>query len=788
MFGTLSIITFAFIAIVVLAFVWPLNFSRRTKVVLSLLVCLMPCKSYISLFVGGTPFDPEIPYNLTFLTDLGRSALIFLALLVIIRSILNGLTKLIKWSWQTSLIPAQSPFYALLVFILAFGLAAYGTSCGYGTPELKKYQITMDKLDPRLDGMKIIHLADIHVSAPTDVKMIYNMVNRINALEPDLVLIPGDIIDGDVKDRKPITDLLFDLKAKYGVFIGTGNHEYYSGYTQWRKYFEDGGFVSLDNKVMALTDDKGKTLLNLGGITDPGASRFNMPMPDIKGVTTAIDASAPSIVLSHRPEPAHELAASTKVDLVLSGHTHGGLVIGLDHIVAKANGGFVSGLYDLVNNTKLIVSNGTMIWMGFPLRIGVPSQIIEITLHSKQRPNSQTYSLTRKGELQRLKDQVRAKMDLAVKNYQERKATANTVLSMEDNPNHETLTFPESNQGPENTAVSMGSQHTPQTQATSEQNASLEQNVSPDQFKPDFANVQLILEMTDAQSGQVHNNVTNLAVLPDNLTNDQLARIQKIIDEPPVKNQPNQDKATPESQKPSYVPSVHLKLIKDDMSKTGTQTKTEQPTNTGKATTEQSYVGQPKTTSSQPMQVNTPHNNVAPQNKQQSKASNVSIGGSTSNVELLPQANEPQASNVTISQNKNQGNSLVSFGINSAQATTLEMSDSTQSTMAMNSANSTASTNTAIELEFDSNDQQDLSTSNHLYATLDFKELEEEDIIEPFGSSRSYFPASDGEIAGGSNSLEDELNMELQIVYSLSLGEGDHPLLQEKPSVQELIN
>lgn len=714
MFSTLSLITLAFIAIVILAFVWPLNFSRRTKIVLSVIVCLLPCKSYISLFVGGTPFDPEIPYNLTFITDLGRSTLIFLALCVILRSIANGITKLVKWSKQAALIPAQSPFYALLVFMVAFGLATYGTSCGYGRPVLQKYDVTMDKLDPRFDGLKIIQLADIHVSAPTDVKMIYDMVKRINALEPDLVLIPGDIIDGSVEDRKPITDLLFDLKAKYGVFISTGNHEYYSGYTMWREYFEQGGFTSLDNRVLALTDNQGKTLLNLAGITDPVAERFGLPLPDIKGVTAGIDSTAPSIVLSHRPQFATDLAATKNVDLVLSGHTHGGLVVGLDRLVARANGGFVSGWYDLANNTKLIVSNGTMIWMGFPLRIGVPGQINEITLHSKEKPNSQTYSLTRKGELQRIKEQE-----------------AQPVLSLGDNPNHA--------DDEAQTATTATTKTTTGSTGSSANGAAAQPNQSGAQSsqRSDLASVQLILPMQNTQSGEVENNITNLAVLPENLTADQIARIKAIINEDPVTRQQAQAERQAAAKNTPY---VSVKLLKEAAPATP-----DAPAQDAQDTQAQSQ-DQSQDKAQQPDASADKADKAAAQPAQQSQDQ----AGSQ------PQANAKP---------------LVSIG---------------SGTEAKQLAHQEKNGTTAVDIDFALVPQAPAEVNYELNAFLDTAPHSEDDVVQPYSAEIKYSPQY-GSDSDGPSAFEDNLSLELQVLYSISLGEGNTQAMGEQDSVKDLL-
>jgi len=86
----------------------------------------------------------------------------------------------------------------------------------------------------------------------------------------------------------------------------------------------------------------------------------------------------PIVLMSHRPEGALD-NAKAGVDLQLSGHTHGGMIAGLNHLGKFANQGYVSGMYD-VGGMRLYVSNGTALWMGFPIRLGVPAEITEFTL------------------------------------------------------------------------------------------------------------------------------------------------------------------------------------------------------------------------------------------------------------------------------------------------------------------------------------------------------------------------------------------------------------------------
>jgi predicted MPP superfamily phosphohydrolase len=123
---------------------------------------------------------------------------------------------------------------------------------------------------------------------------------------------------------------------------------------------------------------RGGAALTIAGVTDPVASNYGLPPPDLGAALAGADPKAPVILLDHRPIAAPANAARG-VALQLSGHTHGGHILGMDQLVKRANGGYVSGRYD-VDGMTLYVSNGAGLWPGFAARIGVPSEITLITL------------------------------------------------------------------------------------------------------------------------------------------------------------------------------------------------------------------------------------------------------------------------------------------------------------------------------------------------------------------------------------------------------------------------
>ena len=156
----------------------------------------------------------------------------------------------------------------------------------------------------------------------------------------------------------------------------SGNHEYIFGYSTWMAHFAALGLLSLEDKYIVLDRNGGK--LVLAGITDRASRRRGHPVRDLAAVLEGTPKGVPIILLDHQPNDARK-AAALGVVLQLSGHTHGGLILGIDRLAARANAGFVSGRYD-VDGMTLYVNNGTALWPGFALRLGRPSELTRITL------------------------------------------------------------------------------------------------------------------------------------------------------------------------------------------------------------------------------------------------------------------------------------------------------------------------------------------------------------------------------------------------------------------------
>lgn len=275
-----------------------------------------------------------------------------------------------------------------VVATVAIVLSVWGTWEAVKVPSVREVSISVPKLPTELSGLRLAQLSDLHIGPLFDRQWLNKVVDQTNALNPDLIAITGDLIDGNPALVKPDIEPLTRLKAKYGIWIITGNHEYYSGYQAWMRIFRSMNFHVLENEWQESGIATENTSIILAGVTDVVATRFGSlyALPDPEGVLRDIRQTKPeslTIMLAHNPSLAWR-SAEAGAALQLSGHTHGGQILPCSPLIAKANKGFVSGKYE-VKGMPLYVSSGTGLWAGFPLRLFVPSEITLIRFTAGNR-------------------------------------------------------------------------------------------------------------------------------------------------------------------------------------------------------------------------------------------------------------------------------------------------------------------------------------------------------------------------------------------------------------------
>jgi uncharacterized protein len=231
-----------------------------------------------------------------------------------------------------------------------------------------------------LQGFSIAQISDIHVGPTIRREYVEGIVAAVNELNADAIAITGDLVDGSVRELASHVEPLAHLRARYGAYFVTGNHEYYSGERAWTKELRRLGVHVLMNEHVVL--DRGEEKLVLAGVTDYSAHHFD---PAQRSDPAAALANAPAdagakILLAHQPRSA-PAAEAAGFDLQLSGHTHGGQFWPWNFFV-RLQQPFTAGL-DRLGSLWIYTSRGTGYW-GPPKRFGAPSEITRIRLVAAQ--------------------------------------------------------------------------------------------------------------------------------------------------------------------------------------------------------------------------------------------------------------------------------------------------------------------------------------------------------------------------------------------------------------------
>jgi predicted MPP superfamily phosphohydrolase len=264
---------------------------------------------------------------------------------------------------------------AAAVALLALAFSAIGYFNARRPARVKRVPIPLAGLAPGLAGFCIVQISDIHVGPTIKQAYLQAIVDRVNALEPDLVAITGDLVDGSVAELRGHVAPLAQLRSRHGSFFVTGNHEYYSGVDGWTAELRRLGVRVLHNEHVVL--QHGGAALVLAGVPDFSGRHFDAghasdPAAALRGAPE----DAPRILLAHQPRSA-PAAAAAGFHLQLSGHTHGGQFVPWNWFVPLQQP-YTAGLHKL-GGLWIYVSRGTGYW-GPPKRLGAPSEIAELRL------------------------------------------------------------------------------------------------------------------------------------------------------------------------------------------------------------------------------------------------------------------------------------------------------------------------------------------------------------------------------------------------------------------------
>ncbi len=278
--------------------------------------------------------------------------------------------------------PVRARAVALAVLGWTGVLLAWGAYRALGPVPVREREIRIAGLGAGLDGLRVVQITDTHLGPFLSRRWSTRIVEQVNALDADVLAHTGDLVDGSLADRRHQVEPLGAATARDARVFITGNHEYYSGAREWTDYVASLGWTVLRNRHVVVR--RGADALVVAGIDDRTAAASGLPGhgADLDAALAGAPPGAPVVLLAHQPRQV--LGAAERVDLQLSGHTHGGQLWPFGYLV-RLDQPALAGLSRHGARTQLYTSRGTGFW-GPPFRIFAPPEIAVLTLRPGTDP------------------------------------------------------------------------------------------------------------------------------------------------------------------------------------------------------------------------------------------------------------------------------------------------------------------------------------------------------------------------------------------------------------------
>lgn len=351
-----------------------LNLTGYFRIIYWVIVCFAGLSLILARLLSGI-VGPHINFSL-----------IFISALMICGVFTTAIFDITYWVSKKKV---KTNLWVKISFIISvIAMFSFGHNMAIN-PQIVHYNVEINK-PAHVEHLRIVQLSDIHINEHTSSKMIQEMVEKANALEPDFIVITGDTLD---KSLKPFLEYGFDkqfqqLKPKYGNYIIFGNHEYL-GIDDTNNREDDiiNAFKQANLKVLkddiVYVDEVGITLI---GRDDFSSSRYDIKRASLSDLILFTDTEKPVILLDHQPRNIDE-AAEQNVDLMLSGHTHGGQIFPVNILVAMMYKN-AKGIYqDTNHHFTSIVSSGYG-FGGPPIRLMTCSEIVVIDVSFAKKSTS----------------------------------------------------------------------------------------------------------------------------------------------------------------------------------------------------------------------------------------------------------------------------------------------------------------------------------------------------------------------------------------------------------------
>ena len=277
--------------------------------------------------------------------------------------LLNLLLKVVSAKTRKSFLYR---FYSLSALIFLPVAVVIGGVINLNTIRVSKYQAILPKKNSNIESLRVAFVSDIHIEQNLNLGFLEQFVQKVNALQPDILLYGGDIVEGDNEHEtsEAMESILKQVQTKYGTFGVLGNHEFYGGQ-------EQGVFFS--RAQITLLND---TIINIDNAFYL-AGRYDQHFRNRKSIGEILQYSSaelPIILMDHRPTQLQEVS-QTAVNAQFSGHTHNGQLFPVNYIIHQMYE--LSWGYMKIRDTHFFVSSGLRLW-GPPVKTAGKSEIMVV--------------------------------------------------------------------------------------------------------------------------------------------------------------------------------------------------------------------------------------------------------------------------------------------------------------------------------------------------------------------------------------------------------------------------
>lgn len=347
--------------IIKLRFINRLDFKNKTKKYLSIILYITFLGTLIYPF---TRYYPYVPNWIYFLFSLPIGIIFLTFIITLIYDISSYILRKSNFTKNRRSFLKKSLDVGVISATVATNLKAIDNVKNI---ELENIEIKIKDLKK---PYRIVQLSDIHIGGLITKKFIQNLVKKVNTLKGDIIVITGDLVDIKLEYAKESLEELKKLKSTYGTYFIVGNHEYFHGISEIIEYVKSLDIKVLENENVYIGEENRG--FNLVGVYDRIGFRYKIYEPNIyKALENLKD--SPTILLAHQPKYVEEIKDTSKIDLILSGHTHGGQIFPFNFLV-KLQQPYIKGLHQHNKTTQIYINKGTGYW-GPPMRLGASSEI-----------------------------------------------------------------------------------------------------------------------------------------------------------------------------------------------------------------------------------------------------------------------------------------------------------------------------------------------------------------------------------------------------------------------------